>query len=347
MNRDEFERRVRQSAAPHLKEREALDEAIRLVERERKVLRESQVRETIELAGRFHERHVRDKREADKDGKAANKGQRSFLLAPTPTDYLAGELLIEKLAPWVKALREDRFKDSNPQFKTVAEAAAWIENEGKEDFDQWGVKSAEREAAFEKIEELSAEYDIELDFKDTYLPYQKQGDDYVQQVYTVPRTYLHRLALETKRVAKKTGLAQDALVVHVLTGLRPALPRMRVGRSQRMWSLPNGGQIFARWATVTFFAKDLTYKEHTQAYNMVREHVGGKGTEGIGYRDLMFWWLMQEAGPPPEKGSVRFWKEEVLPRWKQIYPDVRPDTWQGVRKKYLDLRGRLERWRML
>jgi hypothetical protein len=275
------------------------------------------------------------------------KRQRHLSLAPTPTDYLAGELLIEKLAPWAKALREDRFKDSNPPCKTVAEAAAWIEKESKRDLDQWGVKSAEREAAFERIEELSAEFDIELAFKEAYLPYQKQGEDYAQQVYTVPRTYLHRLSLETARAEKKTGLAQDALVIHVLTGLRPVLPRMRVGRSQRILPLPDGGQIFARWATVTFFARDLTYKEHTRAYNTVREHVGGKGTEGIGYRDLMFWWLMQEVGPPPEKGSVRFWKEEVLPRWKQLYPDVKPDTWQGVRKKYLDLRGRLERWGML
>ena len=97
---------------------------------------------------------------------------------------------------------------------------------------------------------------------------------------------------------------------------------------------------------MTFFARDLTYEEHRRAYNMVRKHVGGKGTEGIGYRDLTFWWLMQEIGAPPQNNTTAFWKEG-LRRWKQLYPDVRPDRWEGVRKKYHDLHGRLERWGML
>jgi hypothetical protein len=121
---------------------------------------------------------------------------------------------------------------------------------------------------------------------------------------------------------------------------------MRIGELQHMLPLPDGEQVLTRWATVTFFARDLRYEEHRRAYNMIRAYVGGKGTEGIGYRDLTFWWLMQEMGAPPKTDKGMFWRE-ALQRWKQLYPDVKPDRWEGVRKKYYDLRARLERWGML
>lgn len=343
MNESEFERRVTQSARPHLKESGALDEAIRLVKRENKSLYNSHVSEAIMLANRLYERSAPLTHAGGKDDEQHTP---AFSLAPTPTDYLAGELLVEKLAPWAEALREDGFGRGDAPFGTVAEAAAWIKKVSEANLHRWEEKSAERKAALEKIRELQAEHGIELEFKATLLPYRKPGDDHVKNVYTVPRAYLHKLALQTKRVAKHTGLAQDALVVHVLTGLRPAAPRMRVSDPQYMLSLPDGEQVFARWATVTFFARDLTYEEHKRAYNTVREHVGGKGTEGIGYRDLTFWWLMQEMGAPPREDKTRFW-EEGLRRWKQLYPDAKPNGWQGVRKKYFDLRTRLERWGML
>jgi len=347
MNRGDFERRVNQSAAPHLKESGSLDEAKRLVLRESKALSESLVRETIVLAGKLHERYVQEKQKADEYNDYSEESVDEFSLAPTPTDYLAGEILLEKLAPWSEALREECFGHSVPPHGTVAKAANWIERTSEADLAGWRDKGTERNEALEKIEKLAREHLIELDLKATLLPYHKPDTKHVKNVPTVPRTCLYRLALETKRVAKRTGLAQDALVVHVLTGMRPAVPRVRVGEPQHMLALPNGEQLFARWATVTYFARDLTFEEHRQAYNMVREHVGGKGTEGIGYRDLTFWWLMNEMEAPPQKGDkTRFW-QEGLRRWKQLYPDVKPDRWEGVRRKYLGLCDRMERWGML
>jgi hypothetical protein len=269
-----------------------------------------------------------------------------FSLAPTPTDYLAGELLVAKLTPWTETLREDIFGRGDPPFETVAEAADWIERTSEADLVPWREKGWERGRAREEIKRLADEHGIEIAFKNTNLPYQKPSSEWVGVVPTVPRTSLMKLALETQRVAKYTGLPQDALVAHVLTGVRLAAPRMRISKPQHMLPLPNGEQVFARWATVTFFARDLAYEEYRQAYNTIREHVGGKGTEGIGYRDLTFWWLMQEMDAPPQNSKTAFWKEG-LRRWKQLYPHAKPDRWEGVRKKYFDLRNRLERWGIL
>src|SRR5215212_10902629 len=173
MNRGDFERRVNQSAAPHLKESGSLDEAKRLVLRESKSLNESLVRETIVLAGQLYERHFQEKQNVDKANESSEESVPVFSLAPTPTDYLAGELLLEKLAPWSEALREECFGHSEPPYRTRAEAANWIEQTSEADLAGWSERGTERKEATEMIEKLAREHLIELDFKATLLPYRR------------------------------------------------------------------------------------------------------------------------------------------------------------------------------
>ncbi len=73
---------------------------------------------------------------------------------------------------------------------------------------------------------------------------------------TVQGTYLYRLAKDTRRIATRTGLPQDALVVHVLTGLRPIRFRGRLATRESSYTLPSGEQIRINEATVTFYARD-------------------------------------------------------------------------------------------
>src|SRR5215217_1286456 len=110
MNQAQFERQVNQSAPSHLKESGFLDEAIRLVERERTSLYTSLVPETIMLAGQLYERYTWEAQSANGDSEAGEESSIVFSLARTPTDYLAGDLLVEKLAPWTEDLRKEVFE---------------------------------------------------------------------------------------------------------------------------------------------------------------------------------------------------------------------------------------------
>jgi hypothetical protein len=75
------------------------------------------------------------------------------------------------------------------------------------------------------------------------------------------------------------GLAADALVAHILTGLNPTIPRARSVRTEKPVRLPNGQTFQVCWETVTFYAADLSYEEVRHLYSDVCDYVGGKGTE--------------------------------------------------------------------
>jgi hypothetical protein len=130
------------------------------------------------------------------------------------------------------------------------------------------------------------------------------------------------LSCETKDVAGRTDFTEDTLVVHVLTGLKPVLPRIWL-------SQPGGPHLSRRYATVTFNAADLGFKELRALYNELREYLGGKGKEGLSLEDWEFWKLIEDMGGPPTKWGTKtqFWKE-VQQRWNRDRPRHKLcDTW--------------------
>jgi hypothetical protein len=110
----------------------------------------------------------------------------------------------------------------------------------------------------------------------------------VKSVGTVPNTFLEKLALETDEFSKKMGLAADALVAHILTGLNPMIPRVRSVRTEKPVRLPNRQICSVRWETIIFYAADLSYKEVRHLYNDVRDYVGGKGTKTLTFEELEY-----------------------------------------------------------
>ena len=159
---------------------------------------------------------------------------------------------------------------------------------------------------------------------------QAEGDDHVKYAATVPRSYVHRLAHEMRRIAKYTGLPQDALTIHVLTGLKPERGRVRITTRESYYTLPSGEQIYTNDATVTFRALDLGDKELRRIYGYIRAGTGGKGTKGLTDRDECLWTLVQDAGGPPSKhgDKGRFWRRR-RDELKAAYSDA-PSTSNGV-----------------
>jgi len=264
-------------------------------------------------------------------------------LRPTPTDMLLGEALTRAMAPQVEELRRERFGHINPPFSTMEEAASWIKQSSEADLVKWREKREQRRKALEKIERLAKEHLIELDLKSTLLPYQKPGDEHVKSAPAIPRTYLHKLARETASMAKHTGLSQDALVTHVLTGLKPLRSRAQMKTTRNGYWVPRGEQITVNEATVVFRAQDLTEKELRSVYKNVRAHVGGKGTRSLEHKDVEVWTLVQELGGPPQQhGSKGLFWNKVLERWNREHPDEPYTSTNWAKNHYFKAAKRLK-----
>ena len=146
-------------------------------------------------------------------------------------------------------------------------------------------------------------------------------------------------------MAVNTGFAAGALVVHVLTGQKPLLPRVRETRRYQTFALPNGEHLARRSVTLTFDTADLTFNELRALYNDIRDYLGGKGTEGLTTEDMEFWRLVESLEGPPTKWGKKgkFW-EEVRQRWNRDHQDkgyTVYTTVRGTQSKYESLRKRL------
>jgi hypothetical protein len=285
---------------------------------------------------KYHRQLVEELREMDRK-------TRSEELALEATDKLFGKALVRSLAPRLEELRRSGFDSPEPPFKTVAEAAAWVEQTADVNLAEWRKDSKERKKARAEIERLAAKYRIEIQEKATQIPYQKPSDEQVKWTHAVPGTFLLALAQETRRIAEHTGLPQDALVTYVLTGIEPARSRVRLTMKENRYTLPSGEQIGVNEALVTLRARDLTDKELRTIYRMARGHVGGKGTKGLRDDDVDLWELVQDlGGPPQEYGSKgQFW-ETVREHWNREYPDEPYTTRNGVKRRYERISARLQ-----
>jgi hypothetical protein len=203
-----------------------------------------------------------------------------------------------------------------------------------------------KQAALDEIERLKEAHRLEevrFDDTRTFLPYQTPGDDHVKYAGTFPATYLRKLAIRTASIAQHTGLPQDALVIHLLTGLKPLRSRAQMKTTRHVRTLPSGEQITLNEATVAFRAQDLTYKEIRSVYKSVREHVGGKGTKGLEHKDVEIWKLVQELGGPPQQhgGKGPFWKQ-VLECWNHEHPDEPYTSTNWAKNHYFKAAKRLK-----
>lgn len=282
-------------------------------------------------------------RAAQRAKELAHDNEESLEIHETATDRIFGDALVRALAPTIENLRKREFESPEPPFGSVEEASEWINARGTEDLKAWRAKSEQRSKAHDEIQHLADEHLIELTFNSTLLPYQVPDDEHVKWVPAVPMTYLHELAKETDRIARRTGLPQDALVVHILTGLKPVRSRARITTRESHYTLPSGEQLHVNEAAVTFRARDLTDKELRGIYQMVKGHVGGKGTEPLGDKDEYLWTLVQDMGGPPQKHGTKgpFWRT-AQEKMNRQYPGDPYTTWEGVKSRYYSILERLQ-----
>jgi hypothetical protein len=330
MNESEFELSVRQ-AAPELAGHPALEAVLEGAKTGKRHLYPYMIREVVS-----HARRLAKEYRLPKEG----PGNGSLAFKPTAGDYFLAKALVRGLSPWVVRLREEGFSSQEPPFEDEEKAADWIEHTSSADLRRWKAPRVKRSDARETIYELTREAGYRIKLNVVFLRYGRPNDDHVKSVGTVPNTFLERLALETEEFSKKTGLAPDALVAHILTGLIPMIPRVRSARTEHWIRLPNGQTFPIRWETVTFHAADLSYEEVRHLYSDVRHYVGGKGTKALTFEELEYFELVEDMGGSPRERKSDFWKK-VLQEWQRRHPNQPPNSWKSAQEKFSGLRKRL------
>lgn len=304
---------VKSAAPPYLKDQAHLRAAIIDVAEKRDSLDAKLVPEIVDHAEGLYRQNIR--------------------LTHTASGSIASEFLVGKLAPVVEALREEKFPAATAPFDSVEKAAVWIEQTSEADLQNWRKTAEQRQKAEKEIERLASEHSIEIAFKTTLLAYQRPNEDHVKHVPVVPSTYLYRLAKETKRIAKFTGLPEDAFTMHILTGLRPQLSQVRSKHQESRFTLPDGEQLLSRWVDVRFFARDLREEDLRKVYSAIRDGLGVAGKRPFKDEDLHFLQFIEDIGPIPEKGKMEFW-EDALSHWRRLYPETKITTRDGMKRKF-------------
>ena len=176
-----------------------------------------------------------------------------------------------------------------------------------------------------------------------FLPYARPDDKHRKNAPVFPDTFLFKLAGEIDRVSRTTGLPPEALTAHVLTGLMPVMPRVRITEHKSHPRLPSGEQAHLRSVTLTFRTADLTFKELRTIYDEIKTYMGGKGVQAPTLEDLELWELVQEMGIPPEPyNGVREYWQRVLEELNRRHPEGVPlKSWEGLQKRYRRVRKRL------
>lgn len=278
---------------------------------------------------------------AVKRAKEMSEEYETLTLPHTSTDRILGDAIVRSLAPKIEQLRIAGFGGPSAPFSTIPEAVAWIEDEGEKARAWMRERNEEGDAALKEIQRLADEHGLEVEEKKhALLTYQKEDDDHAKSAFTILGSYPRLLARETRSMAKHTGLAQDALTMHVLTGMKPKRGRARIATRRNWYTLPSGEQIHTNEATVTFRALDLTDEELRKVYGYIRGGTGGKGTEGLTEKHEYLWTLVQNAGGPPSKHGEKgkFW-QRIREKLAAKYPDA-PRTNNGIEGSYNRILGR-------
>lgn len=256
----------------------------------------------------------------------------------TPTARVLAEEFCEAIAPEVRRLRSEVFGSDEPPFPDDrASALEWIEEMRADD--AWGTPWSSDEAAWveERVEELREEADritVELS--------QLLGRPFegIRPVPATPATFvdasgqtkrfgyrtgseLWRLADLTRSVARATGFREPAVVLHILCGEPPTLPRI-VARSKGRRRSVGEGVVDRAEVSATVLAPDITLEDLEELRAFIRsawtrKDGGPPPTFEPWERDMLN--MMRQAGAADRDRQPRGFWSGMLERWNEAYPE--------------------------
>ncbi|HUU51375.1 MAG TPA: hypothetical protein VMW81_10530 [Nitrospinota bacterium] len=263
----------------------------------------------------------------------------------TPQDIIRSNFLLKKIDPWVKNTQKKIFNSIKPPFNWN-EAIEWIEKEAKkyiknkDDMEINKVKELREELG----KELAKEYKI-LSEKIYLLPYVKKDNEWVQKIHAIGLK-LSTLECETRRMSKATGFNQASLVMFVLIGIKPLLPRYKISISIPVYIMPNKEQIISKEVEIVFRCRDLKFRELYEMYKKIRKQLNIEREIPLKGKSERVNELIEELGQPPlgtrGKRNQRYW-EKAKDLWNNRNPDEQYSDWRGIAQQYDRITKFLER----
>lgn len=253
----------------------------------------------------------------------------------TQQDIVNSDYLIEQIAPSVEQIRKTLFGDCNPPFDSIAAAVSWIRKKAAEPLPP-DIKAKE-ERGFKEYERL-CELIISgkaiglfgvsrnsLDFP---------GDDgFVTSIPVVEQTDLATLAAAVKRISNATGFREYAVTVHILTGLKPILPRVSTSVRPSWHELPAGNHLWRKQAVIEINVADLTFDELKEIYDNYRKELDVVKKKPLNKQQIKLYNLVASKGGPPRKGVTAFWKA-IQEEWNGDASNSPYKTWEGAYQRY-------------
>ncbi len=286
-------------------------------------------------------------RQLDRDWPVQPRGEAQS--PTTPADRLTSEALEDSFALRAEVLRRE-VVGSKPLFPNSEDAAAWIEeslaqSEHEHYRSSAGGGEEERRRDFEEATRLVNKHGLYLTPTLARLSYLGKGGQR-KDVIVLPNALLFELAKSTESFADSSGVPQQDVVDHVLTGSKMIRPRYSTTFTDG-WIRKNPvdrgeGFLTTTHATVRFSAKDINERDVRDVQKQVHAEVTGRGKKGfLKPSHLRVWQLVQaRGGPPREHGTKgRFW-EAILADLQSEQPAPEPgekykiDSARGVEKAY-------------
>ncbi len=336
MNKNEFLRKLEEKAPPHLRGSFALKLAADLKEKDKgSEFYNSDIPDTIENAGIInHSYQVPEKK--NKKFWEINKLSHQ--------DLITSDYLIEQIAIWVESVRKELFNTIEIPFpKDIPSAVAWIKaetNKPRPKDIQTKINKFYQE--INRLEEkrkkglIIGSYSLERSFLDY------PGDQgWVESVLVDGREDLEKLQREVARMSKTTGFKESALTIHILTGLKPLIPRTTIKASlfpgeipKHLAIMPDGTQLRRNYMTIEINAADLTSGELKSIYDGYRRSLNIKKKKSINEDQFRLYHLVKsKGGPPSKKGTTKFW-QDIQKEWNSIPSNKKYTTWEGPYTAY-------------
>ena len=181
--------------------------------------------------------------------------------------------VVEELS---RRVRQELFGSEKPPFRTLKQAAAWIESEagGSPPEIDWHAINKLRDELQKKVVRinkiLQGRQSYSLPCSIEFLTYQKPKSDWVHNIPVVEGTHLGTLQEECKRMHTTTGFPEDAIVMFVLKGGKLGYPAAEISTGPRSSRLPDGDWIVREEYKITIKVPDFTFKQLRDLYQACR-----------------------------------------------------------------------------
>jgi hypothetical protein len=240
--------------------------------------------------------------------------------------------LIHHIAPTVKAIRQQEFHRDDPPYRSMEEAAPWIEQEARAPYRGSPEQKASEYALKCRIEQLLNEWSARthLDWRGgdrtRFLTYERTNgtgtaclrlpDPDPDEEHPAVRSPLARLQSAAVQMAEATGFSDPSLITYILTGIEP---RLRPVMVSVRWQFHEGMDIYRQEMRENFLTGDVPFEEQRQIYRDYRAFFSTMRKKRLSAQDEDFLALVRQHGPVPQgrgSGAMAYW-EDVRQKWNR------------------------------